>query len=113
MTTEAPQNPQPPQPPVMDVAEVYRTLGRLEEAQSHTREILVRIEQRLDRQEERTDQRFVQQDERIDQRFAQQDERTDQQFREVNRRIDRLWYTIVGIGAAIIVGYVLQQVFGG
>jgi ElaB/YqjD/DUF883 family membrane-anchored ribosome-binding protein len=98
MTTEAAQNPQPPQPPVMDVAEVYRTLGRLEEAQSQTREILVRIEQRLDRQEER---------------FDRQEDRNDQRFREVNRRIDRLWYTIVGIGAAIIVGYVLQQVFGG
>ena len=82
----------------MDVAEVYRTLGRLEEAQSQTREILVRIEQRLDRQEER---------------FDRQEDRNDQRFREVNRRIDRLWYTIVGIGAAIIVGYVLQQVFGG
>ena len=102
MATEAAQNPQPPQPPVMDVAEVYRTLGRLEEAQSQTREILVRIEQRLDRQDERNDQRF-----------AQQEERNEQRFREVNRRIDRLWYTIVGIGAAIIVGYVLQQVFGG
>ena len=82
----------------MDVAEVYRTLGRLEEAQSQTREILVRIEQRLDRQEER---------------FDRQEDRNEQQFREVNRRIDRLWYTIVGIGTAIIVGYVLQQVFGG
>ena len=123
MTTEAAQDPQTPQPPVMDVAEVYRTLGRLEAVQSQTREILVRIEQRLDRQEERNDQRFAQQEERNDQRFTQQEERNDQrfgqqeerndrQFREVNRRIDRLGYTIVGIGAAIIVGYVLQQVFG-
>ena len=91
MTTEATENPQAPQPPVMDVAEVYRTLGRLEEAQSQTGSILVRIEQRLDRQEERNEQRF----------------------RDVNRRIDRLWYTIVGIGAALAVGYVLDQVLGG
>ena len=75
----------------MDVAEVYRTLGRMEEAQSQTREILVRIEQRIDRQEERKEQRF----------------------RDVNWRIDQLRYTIVGIGAAVIVGYVLQQVFSG
>ena len=91
MTTEAAQNPQSPQPPVMDVAEVYRTLGRLEEAQSQTREILVRVEQRLDRQEERNEQRF----------------------RDVNTRIDRLWYTIVGIGAALAVGYILDRVLGG
>ena len=75
----------------MDVAEVYRTLGRMEEAQSQTREILVRIEHRIDRQEERKEQRF----------------------RDVNWRIDQLRYTIVGIGAAVIVGYVLQQVFSG
>ena len=98
MTTEATENPQAPQPPVMDVAEVYRTLGRLEEAQSQTREILVRIEQRLDRQDER---------------FDRQEERNEQRFREVNRRIDRLWYTIVGIGAALAVGYILDRVLGG
>ena len=98
MTTEATETPQPPQPPVMDVAEVYRTLGRMEEAQSQTREILVRIEQRIDRQDERSDR---------------QEERNEQRFRDVNRRIDRLWYTIVGIGAAVIVGYVLQQVLAG
>ena len=105
MTTEATGNPQAPQPPVMDVAEVYRTLGRLEEAQSQTREILVRIEQRLDRQDERLD--------RQDERFDRQEERNEQRFREVNRRMDRLWYTIVGIGAALAVGYILDRVLGG
>ena len=84
-------------------------MGRLKEAQAQNKEILVRIEQRFDRQ----DERFDRQDERNDQRFARNEERNDQQFREVNRRIDRLWYTIVGIGTAVIVGYVLQQVFGG
>ena len=98
MTTEATENPQAPQPPVMEVTEVYRTLGRLEEAQSQTREILVRIEQRLDRQDER---------------FDRQEERNEQRFREVNRRIDRLWYTIVGIAAALAVGYILDRVLGG
>ena len=98
MTTEATENPQAPQPPVMDVAEVYRTLRRLEEAQSQTREILVRIEQRLDRQDER---------------FDRQEERNEQRFREVNRRMDRLWYTIVGIGAALAVGYILDRVLSG
>ena len=91
MTTEAAQNPQSPQPPVMDVAEVYRTMGRLEEAQSQNKEILARVEQRLDRQEERNEQRF----------------------RDVNRRIHRLWHTIVGIGAALAVGYILDRVLGG
>ncbi len=98
MTTEAAQQPQAPQPPVMDVAEVYRTLGRLEEAQSQTREVLLRIDQRLDRQDER---------------FDRQEERNEQRFREVNRRMDRLWYTIVGIGAALAVGYILDRVLGG
>ena len=98
MTTEATENPQAPQPPVMEVTEVYRTLGRLEEAQSQTREILVRIEQRLDRQDER---------------FDRQEERNEQRFREVNRRMDRLWYTIVGIGAALAVGYILDRVLSG
>ena len=81
MTTGATQQPTP-QPPVMDVAEVYRALGRLEEASSQNKEHLVRIEQRLDRREERNDL----------------------QFTEVNRRIDRLWYTIVGGSIAILAG---------
>jgi hypothetical protein len=82
MTTEATQQPQNPQPPVMDVAEVYRTLGRLEEGQLQTREQLARIDQRLDRHEERNDL----------------------QFTEVNRRVDRVWYTIVGAAVAILAG---------
>ena len=65
-----------------DVVEVYRTLGRLEEASSQTREHLGRIEQRLDRHEERNDL----------------------QWTEVNRRIDRVWYTIVGGAVAILAG---------
>ena len=106
MTTEAAQDPQlPPQPPVMDVAEVYRTLGRLEEAQSRTREVLLRIEQRLDRQEERFG--------RLEDRIDRQEDRNEQRFREVNRRIDQLWYTIVGIGVALAVGYALDRVLGG
>ena len=89
MTTEASQQPQSPQPPVMDVAEVYRTLGRLEEGQLQTREHLNRIEQRLDRD---------------DQRLDRHEERNDLQFAEVNRRIDRVWYTIVGGAIAILAG---------
>ena len=106
MTTEATQQPQAPQPPVMNVAEVYRILGGLEKGQTEIKEQIVRSE-------ERNDQRHARSEERNDQRHARSEERNDQQFREVNRRIDRLWYTIVGIGAAVIVGYVLQQVFGG
>ena len=91
MTTEATQNPQGPQPTVMDIAEIYRILGRLEAEQTQAKEHLIRIEQRFDRQDERNEQRF----------------------RDVNRRIDRLWYTIVGIGAALAIGYVLDKVIGG
>ena len=82
MTTEATQQPQSPQPPLMDVAEVYRTLGRLEEASSQNKEQLNRIDQRLGGHEERNDL----------------------QFAEVNRRVDRVWYTIVGGAIAILAG---------
>ena len=98
MTTEATQNPQGPQPTVMDIAEIYRIFGRLEAEQTQTKEHLIRIEQRFDRQDER---------------FDRQEERNEQRFRDVNRRIDRLWYTIVGIGAALAVGYILDRVLGG
>ena len=91
MTTEATQNPQSPQPPVMDVAEVYRTLGSLERGQAEIKERLDRQDQRLDRQEERSER----------------------QFAEVNRRIDRLTFTILGVGAALAVGLILQSVLGG
>ena len=93
MTTEATQGQQPAVPPEMgasDVREVYRSLGNLERGQ-------VEIKERLDRQ---------------DQRFDRQDERDDRRFAEVNRRIDRLTYTILGVGAALAVGLILQSVLG-
>ena len=101
MTTEATQGQQPAVPPEMDasdVREVYRSLGNLERGQ-------VEIKERLDRQDQRFD--------RQDQRFDRQDERDDRRFAEVNRRIDRLMYTILGVGAALAVGLILQSVLGG
>ena len=106
MTTEATENPQAPQPPVMNVAEVYRILGSLERGQAEIKEQLIRSE-------ERNEQRFARNEERTEQRFARYEELNEHRFRETNRRIDRLWYTIVGMGSAAIVGYVLQQVLGG
>ena len=94
MTTEATQGQQPAVPPQMDasdVREVYRSLGNLERGQ-------VEIKERLDRQ---------------DQRFDRQEERDDRRFAEVNRRIDRLTYTILGVGAALAVGLILQSVLSG
>ncbi len=85
MTTEATQGPQPATPPEMDasdVREVYRILGGLERGQTE-------IKERLDRQ---------------DQRFDRHEERDEQRYRETNRRIDRLWYTIVGFGLAVLAG---------
>ena len=93
MTTEATQQPQAPQPPVMDVSEVYRTLGRLEEGQQQTREHLARIELRFDRHEELNNQQFERHEVRNEQRYL-----------ETNKRIDRLWYTIVGGSIAILAG---------
>ncbi len=104
MTTETTQDPQAPQPTVMDITEVYRLLGRLEEGQLQTKEQLIRLEQRQDRNEERTGQRFDRHEERTEQRFDRHEERNDQQLAEVNRRIDRLWYTIVGGAVAILAG---------
>ncbi len=115
MTTEATQQPQTPQPPVMDVAEVYRTLGRLEEGQQQAREHLARIEQRFDRYEEVNNQRLDRHEElnnqRLDrheelnnQQFERHEVRNEQRYLETNKRIDRLWYTIVGGSIAILAG---------
>lgn len=73
----------------MEVAEVFRILGRLEQAQDGTKEQLAEIKERFDRQ---------------DQRFDRHEERNEQRYRETNRRIDRLWYTIVGATIAILAG---------
>ena len=105
MTTEASD---PPQPPLMDVSEVYRTLGRLEEGQVQLKEQLVRQEERNERQFDRIDERFN----RMDERFARVDER----FARLEGRIDRLMLALFAIGATIIVGVggiILQNALGG
>ena len=105
MTTEASD---PPQPPLMDVSEVYRTLGRLEEGQVQLKEQLVRQEERNERQFDRIDERFN----RMDERFASVDER----FARLEGRIDRLMLALFAIGATIIVGFggiILQNALGG
>ena len=126
MTTEATQQPQAPQPQVMDVSEVYRILGTLQQAHVGTEQQLVEVKQQLIRHEERNDQQFARLEERNDQQFARLEERNDQQLarleerndqrferheerndaqnRETNRRIDRVWYTIVGGTIAILAG---------
>jgi predicted nuclease with TOPRIM domain len=112
MTTETPD---PPQPPLMDVAEVYRTLGRLEEGQSQLKDQLVRHEERNERQFDRIEQRFNRMDERfdrVDERFARVDER----LARLESRIDRLMLALFAIGATIIVGFggiILQNALGG
>jgi predicted nuclease with TOPRIM domain len=119
MTTETPD---PPQPPLMDVAEVYRTLGRLEEGQSQLKDQLVRHEERNERQFDRIEQRFDRMDERfarVDERFTRVDERFDrieQRFTRIEGRIDRLMLALFAIGATIIVGFggiILQNALGG
>ncbi len=105
MTTETPDS---PQPPLMDVAEVYRTLGRLEEGQSQLKDQLVRHEERNERQFERIDERFN----RMDERFAGIDGR----FARLEGRIDRLMLPLLAIGATIIVGFggvILQNTLSG
>ena len=112
MTTETPD---PPRPPQIDVAEVYRTLGRLEEGQSQLKDQLVRHEERNERQFDRIEQRFNRMDERfdrVDERFARVDER----LARLESRIDRLMLALFAIGATIIVGFggiILQNALGG
>ena len=114
MTTEATQGPQPATPPEMDasdVREVYRILGGLERGQTEIKERLDRQDQRFARHEERNEQQFARHEEHNEQQFARHEERFDryeerseQRYRETNRRIDRLWYTIVGFGLAVLAG---------
>ena len=112
MTTEVPD---PPQPLLMDVSEVYRTLGRLEEGQVQLKEQLVRHEERNERQFDRMDERFT----RVDERFNRMDERftrVDERFARLEGRIDRLMLVLFAIGATIIVGFggiILQNALGG
>ena len=138
MTTEAAQDPQPATPQGMDasdVREVYRSLGNLERGQAEIKERFdrqeerndqrfarieeradrreERSEERADRREERSEERATRQEERSEQRATRQEERGEQRFHEVTRRIDRLWYTIVGVGAALAVGYILDRVLSG
>ena len=84
----------------MEVAEVFRILGRLEQAQDGTKEQLAEIKERFDRQ----DQRFDRHEDHNNQQFDRHEERNEQRYRETNRRIDRLWYTIVGTTIAILAG---------
>ena len=51
MTTEATEGAPAPQPLVMEVVEVFRSLGRLEQAQEGTKEQLTEIKELLARQE--------------------------------------------------------------
>ena len=91
MTTETPDS---PQPPLMDVAEVYRTLGRLEEGQSQFKDQLVRHEERNERQFERIEHRFA----------------------RLESRIDRLMLALFAIGATMIAGFggiILQNALSG
>ena len=112
MTTETPDL---PQPPLMNVAEVYRTLGRLEEGQSQLKDQLVRHDERNERQFDRIEQRFNRMDERfdrVDERFARVDER----LARLESRIDRLMFALFAIEATIIVGFegiILQNALGG
>ena len=117
MTTEAPN---PPQPPLMDVTEVYRILGRLEEGLSQLRDQLVRHEESNERQFDRIYERLNRMDERfVDGRFAQMDGRfaqMDQRFARLEGRIDRLMLALFAIGATLIVGFggiILQNALGG
>jgi hypothetical protein len=75
MTTETPQ------PSQVDVVEIYRSLGRLENAQGELKEQFVRYEERNEarftRFEERIEARLIQSEERIEARLIQSEERTE------------------------------------
>ena len=105
MTAETMQS---TQPPVIDALEVYRVLGSMEAGQKQNQEQIA-----LFMQNQVEMQRILG---RLKQGQTQSREQMAQignQIVEVNRRIDRLLYTIIGISAVAVAGYVLQQVFGG
>ena len=97
MTTEATENVQPTQPPIAESLEIQRTLGRLEAEQTNTKEQLIRLDQRME-------QRFTAHEQSNAQQYTAHEHGNAQQFIEVNRCVDRLWYTIVGFGLAILAG---------
>ncbi len=86
MTTETSQ------PSEIDVGELYRSLGRLEEAQSQFREQLARHEEQNERQ------------------FARHEEQNDRQFARLEARLDRLMFGMFGFGATIIAAVVASIV---
>ena len=97
MTTETAQ------PSEIDVGELYRSLGRLEEAQSQFREQLARHEEQNERQ-------LARHEEQNEREFARHEEHNDRQFARLEARLDRLMFGMFGFGATIIAAVVASIV---
>ena len=97
MTTETSQ------PSEIDVGELYRSLGRLEEAQSQFREQLARHEEQNERQ-------LARHEEQNEREFARHEEHNDRQFARLEARLDRLMFGMFAFGATIIAAVVASIV---
>jgi ribosomal protein S4 len=97
MTTETSQ------PSEIDAGELYRSLGRLEEAQSQFREQLARHEEQNERQ-------LARHQEQNERQFARHEEHNDRQFARLEARLDRLMFGMFGFGATIIAAVVASIV---
>ena len=108
MTTETSQ------PSEIDAGELYRSLGRLEEAQSQFREQLARHEEQNERQlarhEEQNERQLARHQEQNERQFARHEEHNDRQFARLEARLDRLMFGMFGFGATIIAAVVASIV---
>ena len=87
--------------PPNDVAELWRAIGRIEEGQRQ-------LSQRMDRMEQSFNQRM----DRMEQSFNERMDRMDQRMDRLERRIERLLYTGLAVGGAILAAVVVGQFFG-
>ena len=83
MTPTADPEPTPSDPSPSELSEIWRAIGRLE----GTANALLEGQRR-------------------------QENRVDTGFQEMNRRIDRLFYTILGIGGALVVAVFASRFIG-
>ena len=113
MTTTADPAPTPADPSPSDYAELWRAIGRL----AGTLNSLVTGQRELrDGQEQlRAELRSSQQELRAEIQAGQQELRAEIQagLREVNPRVDRLFYTILAFGGAMIVAVFASRFVGG
>ena len=123
MTTSTDPVPTPADPSPSEYAELWRAIGRLEgmaaallDGQRGLRDgqEQLRAEMQSGQQELRAEMQSGQQELRAEFHSSQQELRIEIQagLREVNRRVDRLFYTILAVGGAMIVAVFASRFVG-